>query len=202
MAQWGAINVNSDDAAREVLEHTVVASIAYVSHRYHESSETLAVAWLVPAASPSAGAAEFGDDPESCLRRMAAIEAALRAAGAGPHWHGAGNLVWAMDATSVTEAAEALAKVVTTVSSQGIVLRAGVAHGTEAKDPVDLLRLAAHRSARDTDEPAWPDMRSVEVPLSEAERTRLALIAENRGRSTDTLVREALDLLRARYRTP
>jgi hypothetical protein len=84
-----------------------------------------------------------------------------------------------------------------------IPLRHGAAHGSEADDPADLLRLAAARTGLSGHVGAGAEdglaLASGEFASSEGERARLARISESRNREIEPLVREALDLLFTRY---
>lgn len=197
---WGALDVDSADAAREVLEHTVVASLARVSACFHESPERFAVAWLTAIPGRIADATA---DPAAFLRWMSGVSEFLRTGGAAALWYGPGTFVWPMAAPDRHTASAAAAALVAAGTRLGLVLHCGIAHGTEADDPGDLLRLAAYRSGLSAadlsaDDASLP-MTPVEFPVSDGERARLSLIAHNRARETGPLVREALDLLLARY---
>jgi hypothetical protein len=200
MITWGALDINSRDAVREVLEHTVVASTADVAKLFTESREQLGIAWLV------ARRPKFGDtdnDPAAPLRWMAEIAESLHKQGAYPQWHGMATFVWPIDARTLESVAAVTTPVVTAGSVREISLRCGVAHGSEVADPGDLLRLAAYRSTlfeegRELNS-ARPAMTSMEVALSGGEQARFAVISKNRTRQIDPLFRDALDLLIARY---
>jgi hypothetical protein len=198
MVAWGALDIDSDEAVREVFDHTVVASIAYISRQFDDSACRLGIVWF-----RNHGPAETGAEPAAPLRRMAETERALREAGAVPHWHGRDTFVWVVDAATRDEAADLAVPVARAAASRGMPISCGVAHGAEVADPVDLIRLAAHRSRTVGDEHGAGEERlstiPMEVLLSPGERARLELIAKNRGRDVEPLVREAIDLLLARY---
>jgi len=200
MGTWGALNVDSRDAAREVLDHTVVATLAYVSARFRDSRDRLGIAWF---AAVSSGDALADADPAAPLQWMARVERVLRDGGADPRWHGLGTFLWVMDGPDRYMLAQAAGRVVEASARQHSHVRSGVAHATEADDPADLLRLAAHRCGQAEDDgsggTARPALATVKFPVSDGEQARLDLIAQNRDRSTEPLVREALDLLFARH---
>ncbi|MGP3928798.1 hypothetical protein [Nonomuraea sp. KM88] len=194
------MDIDSSAAVHEVLEHTVVASIAYVSERFRTARDRLGVAWF--GADPQ-GFAGAGDDLAAPLRRMAQIDELLRAAGAAPHWHGLANFVWVMDAPTLASVRRAAGTIAAPSHVRDIPLRHGAAHGSETGDPVDLLRLAAARTGLSGHGGAGAQDGLTLTPRafasSEGERARLARISENRDREIEPLVREALDLLFARY---
>ncbi|MFI9842506.1 hypothetical protein ACIHFD_36105 [Nonomuraea sp. NPDC051941] len=199
MVMWGALEIDTDEAAREVLEHTVVATVAHISERFSASRDRLAVAWFT--AQP--GDADGKLDSATPLRWMERMENLLQAAGARPRWHGLGAFVWVMNIPTLASAAAAARTVAAVPSVCAASFRHGVAHGDEAGDPVDLLRMAAHRSSstgrNSGSYTGRPSMTPVHVATSEGERARLGLISENRAREVEPLFREALDLLLARH---
>lgn len=201
MAIWGALDAHSSEATREVFEHTVVASTAYVSKLFQKSPGHLGLVCFTTAPSTIP---EAQNEPSAQLHQMAEIARLLRDNGADPQWHGRSTFMWVIDAPSVEGATGAVVPVATADTIRTFPLRCGVAHGTEVGDPGDLLRLAAYRSnlagAGEPVSAGFPDMASAEFALSQGERARLALISRNRGREVEPLVREALDLLLARYR--
>ncbi|TDD11645.1 hypothetical protein [Nonomuraea diastatica] len=199
MTAWGALKIDSSAAAREVLEHTVVASLAYVSERFSASRDRLGIAWFGGDPHGFAGA---GDDPAAPLRRMAEIDELLRAEGASPHWHGLANFVWVMDAPTLASVHDAAGAIAALGHVRDVPLCHGVAHGSEADDPADLLRLAAGRASSSGHVGSGEECLALtprEFASSEGERARLARISENRNREIEPLVREALDLLFTRY---
>lgn len=195
MAMWGAIDVDSPDAAREVLEHSVVASVAHVSRLFLLARDRLGVAWC---AATRPGSDGTDSDGAALLRWMAKVQDMLRGNGADPRWHGRATFVWTVDAPTLNAATDAVANLVPTDLAATLSLRWGVAHGAEADDPVDLLRLAAARSALGSTD-ARIATTSMRFPLSAGEQARLAVISANRNRQIEPLIREALDLLSARH---
>jgi hypothetical protein len=203
VATWGALNVNSGSALREALEHTAVATLAYVCASFRDSRDRLGVAWF--ACDGPGGSADTGEDgdPAAPLRWMAGMAGVLRRGGADPRWYGRNSFLWAMDAPGWQAAADAASRAVRAGLRHHPRLRCGAAHGTEAGDPADLIRLAAYRCERAASGSAGgtarPALVSERFEVSDAEQARLEIIARNRGRAIEPLVREALDLLSARY---
>jgi hypothetical protein len=193
VAIWGALDVNSADAAREVLEHAFVATGAEVWRRFGKSREQLGLALFQ--------AEMEGDpaDPEAPLVRMTQLERLLRDERAEPLWFGPGAFVCPITAPSRSAAAEIAGQVAAALAAQGDPVACGVAHGSEVGDAGDLLRLAEYRAVRNLPPTGQPPMTQLELLLSPGEWTRLELISSNRSRATDALLREAIDLVVLRH---
>lgn len=198
---WGALEVDSADAAREVLDHTVVSSTAHFSRLFQESPGSLAVACfrvhgpLVPPA---------GMNQDEPLRWMDHVDKLLRAEGVESRWHGWATFMWTINARNVEAAAAAAMPVAAAESLREMPLLCGVAHAMEVGDPGDALRLASYRA--DSAGPGecisdiQPEMVRTQFSLSAGEQSRLSLIGRNRGREIEPLIREALELLLVRHR--